>query len=101
MGEYQEFGFLIAFSLSNDAGIKEEDAFIDRFLTEAIEANGLVGGGAISKTTSGFVRLNKRRSTADAHRQQVKSWFSAQTIASNIDIGELEITCNLFIRNKK
>ena len=87
--EFKEFGFLITFSLSSEIDVKSENAFVDRFLAEAIEANGLVFGGGIVETTQGFAALNKRGSATEAHRQQVKNWLSAQAEASNIEIGEL------------
>lgn len=90
VGEYQELGFAISFSLPQSINPKAEDTFFDRFLAEAIEANGLIYGGGIGKTTSGFVTLNKRGSTSEAHWQQVKSWLSAQIEVSNIKVGELE-----------
>ena len=59
MREFQEFGFLIAFSLSSITDVNPEDAFVDSFLEEAIDANGLAFGDSIGKTSSGFVSLYK------------------------------------------
>jgi uncharacterized protein len=89
-GEFMEFGFSIAFSLPKEMDANTEDAFIDRFLTEAIDVQNLFFGGGIGKNTSGFVTLIKRGSTTEAHRQHVKIWLSAQTNVSNIEIGELQ-----------
>lgn len=60
------------------------------FLVEAIDAQGLIFGGGIGKTTSGFVNSNKRKSATNEQRQQVKDWLSAQAEVSNIKVGELE-----------
>lgn len=88
--EFKEFGFLITFSLSSEIDGKSENAFVDRFLAEAIEANGLVFGGGIGETTEGFATLNKRGTAIEEHRQQVKNWLSAQAEVSNIKVGELQ-----------
>lgn len=88
--EFKEFGFLITFSLSNDINVESNNAFVDRFLAEAIEANGLVFGGGIGETTEGFATLNKRGTATEEHRQQVKNWLSVQAEVSKIKIGELQ-----------
>jgi uncharacterized protein len=89
-GEFIEFGFWITFSLLKKMDAKTEDAFIDRFLAEAIDVQNLFFGGGIGKNTSGFVTLIKRGSATEEHRQYVKNWLNAQANISKIEIGELQ-----------
>jgi len=90
IGEFQEFGFLVKFTLPNAIEETQIGKFIDQFLAEAIEANGLFFGGGINTESSGFITYSHRDSATDGHRQLVKKWLSAQPIVSNIEIGELE-----------
>lgn len=89
IGEFQTLGFLIKFSLPDLFDMKAKDAFIDQFLAEAIEANGLFFGGSINKDSSGLITYDRYKSTTEAHRQLVKIWLSAQPVVTNIEIGEL------------
>ena len=68
VGEFQEFGFEVALELV--AGLDDEggEAFVDRFLAEVIEPNGMCYGGW---DRGGYVASYGRGGLSEAHRQHV------------------------------
>jgi uncharacterized protein YggL (DUF469 family) len=91
IGEFQELGFEVSFDVSPKITIAQRNALLDAFITDAIEANGLLfGGGGADKNWEGFVTVDKRRGSAtEVHRQSVRAWLEDQKAISNIKIGEL------------
>lgn len=89
LNEFQEFGFEISFSLSENLDSEKLDDFFDQFITEVIENNSLVFGGGIGGNSGGFVTLSKRGSATEEHRGRVKSWLSAHPMIADVQIGEL------------
>ncbi|MDI6794914.1 MAG: YggL family protein [bacterium] len=78
-GEFQEMGFEVQFRMTPVLTDQDFDAFIDLFIEEAIEANGLsFGGGGSRDDWSGFVALDGRGSITDEHRDKVEQWFENQ-----------------------
>jgi hypothetical protein len=88
-GEFQELGFEISFSLPENLDSEAQDHFVDQFLAEAIESNGLLFGGGLGKDSEGFATLDKRRSATEEHRVRVRSWLAANPLVAGIHIGEL------------
>lgn len=86
LGEFQELGFEIIFSLNENIDNSVIHEFFHEFLTEAIEKNGLLFGGS---SQGGFVTLDKRGSTSEQNRALVKNWLASQPILTNVIIGEL------------
>lgn len=90
VGEFQEFGFSISFSLLENLESKALDDFVDEFLAEAIENNSLkFGGGFGGNDSGGFATLNKRGGTTEDHRALVRNWLAAHPHVTNMQIGEL------------
>lgn len=89
MDEFQEFVFNLSFSLKDDFPTQALEAFIDEFILDAIENNGLVYGGGIGQEFNGFIALDKRGSVADSHIAKVKSWLQAQSNVTNVEFGAL------------
>lgn len=87
--EFQEFGFSLTVSLKDDLDAKSLEIFVDEFIFEAIENNGLVFGGGFNKDLNGFVALEKRGSVTVSHVAKVKSWLDSQPCVTNIRFGEL------------
>lgn len=87
--EFQEFGFNLSFSLKDDLDAESLEAFVDEFILDAIENNGLVFGGGFNKNLNGFVALEKRGSVTDSHIEKVKSWLQSKSNVTNIEFGEL------------
>lgn len=89
VGEFQEFGLTLSFSLKDDLDAEALEAFTDEFILEAIENNCLVYGGGVGKESCGFVALEGRGSVTDAHIAKLKSWLQAQSNVKNIEFGAL------------
>ncbi len=87
--EFQELGFNLSVSLKDDLDAESLEAFVDEFIFEAIENNGLVFGGGFNKDLSGFAALEKRGSVTVSHVAKVKSWLDSQPCVTNIRFGEL------------
>ncbi len=67
------------------------DSLLDRFILEAIEANGLhCGGGGGPAAWDFMVCANGRRSSSEADCQQVRTWLEAQEEVSSGFVGNLQ-----------
>ncbi|MDP3306981.1 YggL family protein [Methylotenera sp.] len=89
IGEFQELGFHLSFSLKDELDAESLEAFIDEFILHAIENNGLVFGGGFNEELNGFVALEKKGSVTDFHLAKIKVWLDSQPSVINIKFGEL------------
>lgn len=89
VGEFTEYGFNINFELNKPVTDGEIEAFLDTFLDDLIEKNGLIYGGGFGVKFDGFVILEKRGSTTEEHRQLIKVWLESKKEIKNFQIGEL------------
>jgi len=90
VGEFQEFGFHVGFEFEADLTDDQRNALLERFLREAIEANGLqFGGGGIGNAWTGFTALNGRGSATEHHRQAVEAWMRKQDPIRSSYVGPL------------
>lgn len=87
--EFQEFGFPITFSFADHAEDAALDVFLDQFLSEAIEKNQLLFGGAIGEEFSGFITYELVGSATEAHRALLNQWLTAHPKVSNVVVGDL------------
>ena len=88
-GEFQEFGFNIQFNIKPELTDATKNNLIDRFLTEAIEANGLQFGGGGLDIWEGFACLDGRGTATDQHRELVRSWLNGTPEITEFHISEL------------
>ncbi len=77
------------FRVATDMSEAAFDAFIDAFLEQAIEANGLAFGGGGRREWKGFVTLERRGSAIDGHRQLVQRWLESQSQIVEYQVGPL------------
>jgi uncharacterized protein YggL (DUF469 family) len=86
VGEFQELGFELNLSFKEDLNDKAIDAFLDAFLTDAMDSNGLdyVGGDDY-----GLVCLAKRGSVTEEQRATVESWLKARSELTNVEVSPL------------
>ena len=72
-------------------GINERNAFLDAFLSEAIEANGIqFGGGGTSDVWSGFAEPGGKLLTVSAEqRRMVQEWLSSRIEIQEFYVGEV------------
>lgn len=89
-GEFQELGFEICFRAAEDISEETFDNVVDAFISQAIEANGLIcGGGGRKPEWEVFVTLDRRGSATEMHRQTVQRWLATYPEISTTQVGPL------------
>lgn len=73
--EFQELGFEVNLTYRDGLDAKAVDAFLETFLADAIEANGL---GYVGGEDYGFVCLASRGSVTEEQRGQVEAWLKGR-----------------------
>ena len=73
--EFQELGFELNLNFKEDLTDEAVDDFLDQFLRDAMEANGL---GYVGGDDYGLVCLAKRGSVSEAQRAQVEAWLKGR-----------------------
>jgi len=86
--EFQEHGFNLEFDLSETDNKDFFEKFLDSFLIEAIEGNGLECGGGGREHQEFFIVRN-RGSVSEEQLNAVKEWLEKQPQVSNIVLGKL------------
>nr|MBF0685862.1 YggL family protein [Pseudomonas sp.] len=84
--EFQELGFEINLTYREGIEASEVDAFLDAFLDDAMEANGL---GYIGGEDYGFVCLGRRGSVTEEQRNQVEAWLKGRSELSDFTVSPL------------
>lgn len=84
-----EYGFNVNFELNKPVTDDEIESFLDLFLDDAIEKNGLIYGGGFGVTFDGFVILEKNGSATNEHRQLINSWLESKKEIKKFQVGEL------------
>ncbi|MCC4259318.1 50S ribosome-binding protein YggL [Pseudomonas aestusnigri] len=85
--EFQELGFELNLEFKSDLEIEAIDAFLDEFLTEAMDANNLdyVGGEGF-----GLVCLAERGSVSEDQRLAVENWLKGRNELAVCEVGPLQ-----------
>ncbi len=92
VGEFQEFGFYVGFRFALNLGCDERNCLLDRFITDAIEANDLqFGGGGTENEWTGCAGLDKRGSAIESHCVAVEEWMLQEPLVNSYCIGPLII----------
>ena len=86
--EFQELGFNLEFDYVEVENEELFVAFLDSFLKEAIEGNGLECGGGGHLHHDYFV-VKYRGSVSEEQRDAVKKWLEEHSAVKNIVLGEL------------
>jgi uncharacterized protein YggL (DUF469 family) len=90
VGEFQELGFEVYFRVADNLSYDAFDAVVDTFISQAIEAHGLLcGGGGTNPEWSVFVTPQGRGSATEEHRQAIAAWLAARPEVSTVQIGPL------------
>jgi uncharacterized protein YggL (DUF469 family) len=89
LDEFTEYGFDVRFQLKTAPKEEEVETFLEVFLLNAIEKNGLVYGGSFGHVYDGFVALEKRGSATEAHRIAVQTWLESNAEVTKVEVGPL------------
>jgi uncharacterized protein YggL (DUF469 family) len=90
VGEFQELGCEVHFRVMDNLSYDAFDAVVDAFISEAIEAHGLLcGGGGTNPEWTVFVTREGRGSATEEHRQAIETWLTARPEVNAIQIGPL------------
>lgn len=90
IGEFKELGFTFAFSYKGDMESPACEAFLQEFIEQCIDANGLDCDGNLTEEGCFFMAVaNDPRDTTLAQRDAVKAWIDARPDAEVISMGEL------------
>jgi uncharacterized protein YggL (DUF469 family) len=90
LGEFRELGFEVSADLTRQLDDTQRDALVDAFLSECIEANGMLFGGGINRGLDGFiVSASARGSATDEQRECVRKWLQGRTEFSAVSVEPL------------
>jgi hypothetical protein len=90
VGEFQELGFEVRFQVADSLSHDAFDAMVDAFISQAIEAPGLLcGGGGKNPEFSVFVTRRGRGSVTEEHRHAIERWLAARPEVNAVRIGPL------------
>jgi len=92
IGEFRQDGFSISCDFCRSLTAVEFDYFIDSFLTNAIEAHGLLfaGGGSRGGRWSGIVfRDHRYASVSDADKAKVREWLDGYSEIQSVALSDL------------
>ncbi len=88
IGEFQEFCFRLILNFKKDS-IDEPCEFIDSFVEEAIEKNGLQTGGGCTKEECDLIVERWRGSATEDDRKLVEAWIVENPLIERYYIGPL------------
>ncbi|MBA1275189.1 YggL family protein [Stutzerimonas azotifigens] len=84
--EFQELGFEVTMNYRDSLDSAAVDGFLESFLNEAIEANGL---GYVGGEDYGFVCLGRRGSVTEEQRGAVESWLKGREELAEVTVSPL------------
>ncbi len=91
LAEFAQMGFTVKYQPEPVLAASVLEAFLDRFILQAIEANDLhCGGGGGPEEWDFFVCPNGRRSATDVDRQRVRAWLESEPGVRNLRVGPLQ-----------
>ena len=90
VGEFQELGCEVRFQVVDNLSHDAFDAVVDAFISQAIEAHGLLcGGGGKNPEWTVFVTREGRGSVTEEHRHAIERWLAARPEVKTVQIGPL------------
>lgn len=92
IAEFKQLGFIVSFQLDQALPLAVVGTLLDRFILEAMEANGLTGGGGSGGGGQWRFFLNPRRyrNATDNDRRLAERWLLAESGIAAFEIGDLE-----------
>ena len=90
MGEFQELGFEVRFHVADNLSHEAFDTVVDAFISQAIEAQGLLcGGGGKNPEWNVFVTREGRGSVTEEHCQAIERWLAARPEVKAVQLDPL------------
>ncbi|MES2103348.1 MAG: 50S ribosome-binding protein YggL [Pseudomonadota bacterium] len=90
VGEFQVMVFVAKAKLSKALSAEESEAWMDAFITSAIEANGLVCAGGLNEDFWCYALADQeRQSVTEAQRVAVRDWLASRTELNDLRVSEL------------
>ncbi len=84
--EFQEVGFELNLTFKENLDDQAIDAFLEAFLKDAMEGNGL---GYVGGDEFGLVCSAKRGSVSEEQRATVEAWLNARSELTNVEVSPL------------
>ncbi|VXC36142.1 conserved hypothetical protein [Pseudomonas sp. 8AS] len=84
--EFQELGCELTLNFREGLADAEMDSFVEAFLRDAVEGNGL---GYVGGDDYGFVCLAKRGSMSAAQREQLDAWLKSRAELTGYSLSPL------------
>lgn len=84
--EFQELGFELSFQYKERQVPEAIEAFMQRFVADVVEPNGMVYGGC---DEYGFICLAHRGSVNEEQRAIVEAWLQQQSELASFTVGQL------------
>lgn len=84
--EFQELGFELTFNFKEGLSDTDLDTFVENFVHDAVEANGL---GYVGGEDYGFVCLGKRGSVNEEQRSLIENWLKGRSELSDFTVSPL------------
>ncbi|MEH6688398.1 MAG: 50S ribosome-binding protein YggL [Halopseudomonas sabulinigri] len=85
--EFQELGFELNLEFKDDLEVEDVDNFLDQFLTEAMDANGL---DYVGTEGFGIVCLDERGSVSEEQRAAVEAWLKGRSELAVVEVSPLQ-----------
>lgn len=90
LGEFKELGFELSAEVARELSDDERDQILDSFLSECIEANGMLFGGGINRSLGGFIEsIAVRGSATEEQRERVREWLQGRSEFRSVTVGPL------------
>ncbi len=89
LGEFQELGFGVSGRFRDGLDQAARMAFLQAFLDQAIEQNGLMFGGGLEPSLEGYVVLDHPGSVSEAQREAVLAWLKGQEVLAEVEADAL------------
>lgn len=88
LDEFQEIGFTVNWNFAEGATAESIDSFLNTFINEAVNPNGLGFGGSGYLDWEGIICLQKVGSCTEEHRKLIADWLTNNGMA-NVETSEL------------
>ncbi len=90
VGEFEQLGFALTFTLGDGVSDEGVDRFIEEFVARFLEPRDLACGGSTGRSWEVFVSKPNGRSVTEDDRVAASAWLGAWPGVEGIQMGPLE-----------